>query len=69
MIADAYKVTPQDLQGALTAQKLTLQPGDAILMHTGWGTLWGKGQLALPTREPWHWHCRGRRLARRIRCW
>ena len=27
---------------ALAAQKLTLQPGDAVLIHTGWGTLWGK---------------------------
>jgi len=42
MLADTYQITPQDLQGALAAQKLTLQPGDAVLIHTGWGTLWGK---------------------------
>ena len=42
MLADTYQITPQDLQGALAAQTLTLQPGDAVLIHTGWGTLWGK---------------------------
>lgn len=40
MLADTYQITPQDLQAALAAQKLTLQPGDAVLIHTGWGTLW-----------------------------
>ena len=41
-LAETYEITPQDLQAALAAQKLTLQPGDAVLIHTGWGTLWGK---------------------------
>jgi len=42
MLAETYQISPQDLQQAAAAQKLTLQPGDAILIHTGWGTLWGK---------------------------
>lgn len=42
MLAETYQVTPQDLQETLAAQRLTLQPGDAVLIHTGWGTLWGK---------------------------
>jgi kynurenine formamidase len=41
VLAETYEITPQDLQQALTAQKLTLQPGDAVLIHTGWGTHWG----------------------------
>jgi kynurenine formamidase len=41
VLAENYEITPQDLQQALSAQKLTLQPGDAVLVHTGWGTLWG----------------------------
>jgi kynurenine formamidase len=41
MLGDTYEITPQDLQEALKAQRLTLTPGDAILIHTGWGTLWG----------------------------
>jgi kynurenine formamidase len=42
VLAENYEITPQDLQQALAEQKLTLQPGDAVLIHTGWGTLWGK---------------------------
>jgi kynurenine formamidase len=42
MLADNYEITVQDLQAALVAQKLTLSPGDAIVINTGWGQLWGK---------------------------
>jgi kynurenine formamidase len=40
VLPDTYEITPQDLQQALAAQKLTLKAGDAVLIHTGWGTLW-----------------------------
>jgi kynurenine formamidase len=42
VLPDTYEITVADLQGALARQKLTLQPGDAVIIHTGWGTLWGK---------------------------
>jgi kynurenine formamidase len=42
MLADAYEITAQDLQQALARQNLTLQQGDAVIIHTGWGKLWGK---------------------------
>jgi kynurenine formamidase len=42
VLAENHEITPQDLQAALARQQLTLSPGDAILIHTGWGTLWGK---------------------------
>ena len=42
MLPEAYEITPADLQQALSRQKQTLQPGDAILIHTGWGRLWAK---------------------------
>ena len=42
VLAETYEITPQDLQEAAARQKVTLSPGDAILIHTGWGTLWGK---------------------------
>jgi kynurenine formamidase len=42
MLADTYEITVQDLQQALQSQNLTLQPGDAVLIHTGWGKLWMK---------------------------
>ena len=41
-LPDRYEITVADLQQALSRQKLTLTPGDAVLIHTGWGTLWGK---------------------------
>ena len=39
-LPDAYEITVQDLQQALSKQNLTLRPGDAVLIHTGWGRLW-----------------------------
>jgi kynurenine formamidase len=42
MLADTYEITVRDLEQALAAQKLTLQPGDAVIIHTGWGRLWEK---------------------------
>src|SRR5215510_14472841 len=42
MLADNYQITVQDLQQALAKQNLTLQPGDAVIIHTGFGKLWGK---------------------------
>ena len=47
MLPDTYEITPADLQQALERQKLTLQPGDAVLIHTGWSKLWGKDNRAL----------------------
>jgi kynurenine formamidase len=42
MLPDSYEITAQDLQQALEKQKLKLQPGDAVIIHTGYGKLWGK---------------------------
>jgi kynurenine formamidase len=40
MLGDAYEITVEDLEGAIKKQNLTFQPGDAIIIHTGWGRLW-----------------------------
>ena len=40
MLPDTYPITVNDLQMALQRQKLTLQPGDAVIINTGWGRLW-----------------------------
>ncbi len=42
MLADNYEITVADLEGAIKRQNLTFQPGDAIIIHTGWHRLWGK---------------------------
>jgi hypothetical protein len=42
MLSASYEITPGDLQGAIAKQGLSLSPGDAVLIHTGWGQLWDK---------------------------
>lgn len=42
MLTASYEITASDLQGALARQHLTLSPGDAVLIHTGWGRLWDR---------------------------
>jgi kynurenine formamidase len=52
MLGPTYEITVQDLQQALAAQKLTLQPGDAVIIHTGWGKLWGKDNARFQKSAP-----------------
>jgi len=42
MLPDNYEITVDDLEAAMKRQNVKIQPGDAVLMHTGWGRLWGK---------------------------
>jgi kynurenine formamidase len=43
MLPDGYEITVSDIEQALARrQKLNLQPGDAVLIHTGYGKLWNK---------------------------
>ena len=42
MLPDAYEITVADLQRALERQKQKLEPGDAVIIRTGWSALWGK---------------------------
>ena len=41
-LPDNYEITVKDLQDALARQNMTLMPGDAVLINTGWGLLYGK---------------------------
>jgi len=41
-LPDAYEITVQDVQQALHKHNLTLRPGDAVIINTGWGRLWEK---------------------------
>jgi kynurenine formamidase len=41
-LPDTYEITVKDLQDALARQGTKLQPGDAIVINTGWGLLYGK---------------------------
>ena len=42
MLPQNYEITVDDIQTALTKEGTTIQPGDAVLIHTGFGKLWGK---------------------------
>jgi kynurenine formamidase len=37
-----YEITVADLQAALSRQGVSIAPGDAVLIRTGWARLWGK---------------------------
>ncbi len=52
MLPDTYEITPQDLQQALEKQKLKLQPGDAVIIHTGYGKLWNKDNARFLKSSP-----------------
>ena len=52
MLPDSYEITVQDLQQALRRQNLTLQPGDAVIVNTGWGKLWGKDNIRYMKTDP-----------------
>jgi kynurenine formamidase len=41
-LGDTYEITVEDLEGALKKQSTAIQAGDAIIINTGWGKLWGK---------------------------
>jgi len=42
VLPDNYEITATDLEDALAKQSITLQRGDTVLLHTGWGRLWGR---------------------------
>jgi kynurenine formamidase len=42
ILPDTYEITVEDLKGALGKQNVSLQPGDAVLINTGWHKLWAK---------------------------
>ena len=52
MLPDSYEITVRDLQDALRRQNLTLQAGDAIIVNTGWGKLWGKDNVRYMKTDP-----------------
>jgi kynurenine formamidase len=41
-LPDDYEITPDDLQQALSRQRVELREGDAMIINTGWGHLWGR---------------------------
>jgi kynurenine formamidase len=52
MLPTSYLITPDDLQQALARTKATLQPGDAVIVRTGWSKLMGKDNRRYGTLSP-----------------
>ena len=47
-----YEITEQDLRDALAKQGVSIGAGDAVLIHTGWGLLFGKDNARFVSGEP-----------------
>ena len=52
LVPETYEITVEDLQQALSKQGVALQQGDAVLIHTGWGKLWGKDNARYQATNP-----------------
>lgn len=52
ILPDAYSITTEDLQKALARENLSLQPGDAVVINTGWGKLIGKDNVRYGKSSP-----------------
>ena len=47
-----YQITPADLTGALERQRVEIRSGDIVLVHTGWGSLWGVDNATFNATAP-----------------
>jgi kynurenine formamidase len=47
-----YVITPDDAEAALARDGVTVEAGDAVLFHTGWGRAWGVDNEAYVDGEP-----------------
>jgi kynurenine formamidase len=52
MLAGGYEISAADLQGALKRQSIDIRPGDIVLLHTGWGSLWMKDNARFTANAP-----------------
>jgi kynurenine formamidase len=52
MLGDNYEITAEDIDGAVKKGNVTFQPGDAIIVNTGWGKLWGKDNARYSRSNP-----------------
>lgn len=52
MLPTSYNITPEDLQQALAKANQKLQPGDTVVIRTGWSKLMGKENERYGSRNP-----------------
>lgn len=51
-LAAGYEITARDLTDALQRQRVEIHPGDVVLIHTGWGSLWMKDNARYMSGAP-----------------
>ena len=52
MLEVDHEISVAEIEAAMARQHVTLQAGDAVLIHTGWGRLWGVDNTKYATRSP-----------------
>jgi kynurenine formamidase len=52
MLGETYAITAEDLQQALAREKMTLQPGDAVIINTGWAKLYNTDKVKYLKTSP-----------------
>jgi kynurenine formamidase len=52
LLPTSYNITPDDLQQALAKTNQKLQPGDTVIIRTGWSKLMGKENERYGSRPP-----------------
>ncbi len=52
MLGDTYEITAEDINGTLQHQNIEIHPGDVVLIHTGWGSLWMNDNDRYTRSEP-----------------
>lgn len=52
MLAGGYEITRADVEGALKRQNTVVRSGDAVFIHTGWGSLWVKDNARYTANAP-----------------
>jgi kynurenine formamidase len=51
-LAGGYEITRADIEGALKRQNTAIRSGDAVFIHTGWGSLWVKDNARYTANAP-----------------
>jgi kynurenine formamidase len=52
MLADDYEITVADIEGALKKQNVSIEAGDAVILHTGWARLWNTDKARYSRGNP-----------------
>jgi len=69
MLPAGYAIKPEELDKCLAKQKVEVREGDTVLVHTGWGKLWGQAEKMLSGEPGLSKACAKWALKKNIVCW